>query len=107
MRFKVALVIMRVHKILKKKMYNFYNSNFHVLIEIHSQEEIIFKQQICNILQFTGKVMMSYSSNWFMLLLLCTSTPLVLGCDRFDHGSKQVKRKLVDLVMEDYDILLC
>ena len=47
---------------------------------------------------------MSYSSNWITLLLLCTSAPLVLCCDRFDHGSRQVKRDLVNLVTEDYDI---
>ena len=51
--------------------------------------------------------MTSYSINWFTLLLLCTSAPLVLCCDRFDHGSRQVKRELVDLVMEDYDVSLC
>ena len=56
---------------------------------------------------FAGKVMMSYSSNWFTLLLLCTSAPLVLCCDRFDNGSRQVKRDQVDLVTEDYDVSLC
>ena len=56
---------------------------------------------------FAGKVMTSYSSNWFTLLLLCTSAPLVLCCDRFDHGSRQEKCELVDLVMEDYDVSLC
>ena len=40
----------------------------------------------------------SFSSNWFTLLLLCTSAPLVLYCDRFDRGSRQVKRKPVDMV---------
>ena len=45
-------------------------------------------------------------SNWFTLLLLCTSAPLVLYCDRFDRGSRQVKRELVDLLMEDYDVSL-
>ena len=44
------------------------------------------------------------SSNWFTLLLLCTSAPLVLYCDRFDRGSRQVKREPVDLLMEDYDV---
>ena len=48
----------------------------------------------------------SFSSNWFTLLLLCTSAPLVLYCDRFDRGSRQVKRELVDLLMEDYDVSL-
>ena len=57
--------------------------------------------------QFAGKGMTSYSSNWFMLLLLCSSTPLVLCCDQFDHGSRQVKRELVDLVTGDYDASLC
>ena len=41
-----------------------------------------------------------------MLLLLCTSTPLVLCCDRCDCGSRQIKRDLVDLVTVDYDITL-
>ena len=49
----------------------------------------------------------SFSSNWFTLLLLCTNAPLVLYCDRFDRGSRQVKREPVDLVMEDYDVSLC
>ena len=51
--------------------------------------------------------MMSYSSNWFMLLLLCTSAPLVLCCDQFDRGSRRVKREPVDLVSEDYGVSLC
>ena len=42
-----------------------------------------------------------------MLLLLCTSAPLVLCCDWFDHGSRWIKRDPVDLVIEDYDIPLC
>ena len=49
---------------------------------------------------FSNKVMTSCSSNGFMLLLLCTSALLVL-CYRFDHGSRQVKRELVDQVMEE------
>ena len=32
-------------------------------------------------------------SNWFTLLLLCTSAPLILCCDRFDRGSRQAKRE--------------
>ena len=35
-----------------------------------------------------------------------TSAPFVLCCDQFDHGSRHVKRELVDLVMEDYDVSL-
>ena len=46
-------------------------------------------------------------SNWFTLLLLYNSAPLVLCCDRFDHGSSQVKREPVELVTEDYDVSLC
>ena len=38
---------------------------------------------------FAGKVMTSYISNWFTLLLLCTSIPLVLCNDWFDRGSRQ------------------
>ena len=49
----------------------------------------------------------SFSSNWFTLLLLCTSAPLVLYCDRFDRGSRQVKREPVDMVTENYDVSLC
>ena len=48
----------------------------------------------------------SYSSNWIMLLLPFTSAPLVLRCDRFDCGSRQIKRDPVDLVKVDYDITL-
>ena len=48
----------------------------------------------------------SFSSNWFTLLLLCNSAPLVLYCDRFDRGSRQVKREPVDLLMDDYDVSL-
>ena len=44
---------------------------------------------------------------WFSLLLLCTSAPLVLCCDRFDRGSRQVKHEPVDLVTEDYNVSLC
>ena len=55
---------------------------------------------------FATEVITSYSSNWIKLLLLCTSAPLVLCCDRFDHGSRQVKRDPVGVVTEDYDITL-
>ena len=37
--------------------------------------------------------MMSCNSNCFTLLMLCTSAPLVLCCDRFSHGSSQVQRE--------------
>ena len=47
-----------------------------------------------------------YSSDWITLLLLYTSPPSVLCCDQFNHGSRQVKCDLVDLVSEDYDITL-
>ena len=50
---------------------------------------------------------MSYRvSNWITLLLLCIRTPLLLCYDRFDRGSRQVKRDPVDLVTEDFDITL-
>ena len=52
-------------------------------------------------LDLAGKVMTSFS-----LLLLSISAPLVLCCDRFDRGSRQVKRDPVDLVTEDYDLSL-
>ena len=58
-------------------------------------------------MKFAGEVMMLYSSNWFMLFLLCTTVPLVLCGDRFDCGSKQVKPEPVDLAMEDYDVSFC
>ena len=48
----------------------------------------------------------SFSSNWFTVLLQCTSAPVVLYCDRFDRGSKQVKREPVDPLMEDCDVSL-
>ena len=41
-----------------------------------------------------------------MLLLLSTSALLVLCCDRFDSGSRQVKCDPVDLVKENYDITI-
>ena len=53
-----------------------------------------------------GEVMMTYSSNWFTPLLLCTSASLVSCCNQFDRGSRQVKHEPVDLVMEDYDVSL-
>ena len=42
-------------------------------------------------------------STWITLLLLFTSAPLVLCCDRFDRGSRQVQHDLVDIVMEYHD----
>ena len=53
---------------------------------------------------FASMAIRSYSSNW--TVLLCTSAPLGLSCDRFDHGSRQVERDPLDLVMEDYNITL-
>ena len=50
---------------------------------------------------------MSCYSNWFTLLLLCTSAPLVWCCDRFDCGSSQVKREPLHLVTKDYGASLC
>ena len=41
--------------------------------------------------------MTPYISNWFMLLLLCISAPLVLCCDQFSCGSRQVQCEPVDL----------
>ena len=61
----------------------------------------------CQFCIFAGKVMISYSSNWFTLLLLCISGLLVLCGGQFDHGSRQVKREPVDPAMEDYDVSLC
>ena len=52
-------------------------------------------------------MMTSYSSNWLTVLLLCTSAALVLCYDRFDRGSRQVKREPVDLATEDYDVSFC
>ena len=51
--------------------------------------------------------MMSYSSNWFTLLLLFTSALLVLCCDPFNRGSIKVKHEPVNLVIEDYIVSLC
>ena len=56
---------------------------------------------------YVGKVITSYSSNWFTLLLLCTIAPLDLCGDQFDHGSRQVKREPADLATEDHDESLC
>ena len=53
-----------------------------------------------------GKMMMSYSSNWFTLLLLYTSAPLVLCDDWFDLSSRQVKCEPVNVATEDYDVSL-
>ena len=55
---------------------------------------------------FASVVITSYSNTWIMLLLLCTSGLLVLCCDRFNHGSRGVKRDSLDLVMEDHDIMI-
>ena len=55
---------------------------------------------------FASELITSYSSNWIRLLLLCTIAPLVLCCDRFDRGSRQVKRDPVDLVTVDYAVTL-
>ena len=48
----------------------------------------------------------SYSSNWITLLLACTSILLVLCCDWFNHGPRQEKHDLVDLVIVDYNATL-
>ena len=61
----------------------------------------------CACMKFASEVMMSYSSNWFTLLMLCPTVPLVSCGDRFDCGSRQVKPQPVDLAMEDYDVSLC
>ena len=55
-----------------------------------------------NVVLFTDKVITSFSSNWFTLLLICTSASLVLCCDWFNCGSREVKRESVDLATEDY-----
>ena len=57
---------------------------------------------------FASKVITSsYSSNWIMLLLLPIRAPLIMCCDWFDRGSRQVKHDLVDLVTEDlYDDII-
>ena len=60
-----------------------------------------------SVLLFASKVIKSHSSNCIAQLLLCTSASLVMCCDRFDLGSRQVKCDSVDLVTEDYDITLC
>ena len=40
-------------------------------------------------------------------MFLCTSASLVLCCDQFDRGSRQVMCEPVDLVTVDYDVSLC
>ena len=57
------------------------------------------------VLEFPSKVMTSYSSNWFTLLSLCTSTLLVLRCDRswFKTGKVWTGRPGT----EDNDVSLC
>ena len=59
-----------------------------------------------NLFEEFANVVMSYNSNWITLLLLYISAPLVLCCDRLNCGLRQVKRDLVDLVIEDYDLTL-
>ena len=49
---------------------------------------------------------MLYSKNRIMLLLLCTSAPMVLYCNWFGRGSRQAKRDPVDLVTVGYEITL-
>ena len=56
---------------------------------------------------FAGKLMKSYISYWFKLLLLCIDGPLVLCSYRFDRSSRQVKCEPVDLAKEEYDLLIC
>ena len=53
------------------------------------------------------KVITSYSYIFITLLLLCTLAPLAFCCDCFNHGSRQAKHDLVDLVMVDHDVTLC
>ena len=55
---------------------------------------------------FSSVVITSNSKNGITLLLLCTSAPSVLCCDRFGRGSRQVKCDPVDLVTDDNDITL-
>ena len=50
--------------------------------------------------------MTPYSSKLFTLVLLCASGPLVLRGERFDRGSGQLKRELVYLTMNNYDVSL-
>ena len=70
----------------------------------HSYNSSIMLQHCCLLQvvysEFTGKVMSPYSSNWFMILLLCTSAPLDLCGDRLKHEQ-------VDLVTDVYDVSLC
>ena len=47
-----------------------------------------------------------HTSSWITLLLLCNGAPLVLCCEGFNHGSRQVKHDPVNLVTVDYDITL-
>ena len=56
---------------------------------------------LCERTQFASKVITSYSSNWIMLLLLCTRAQLILCCDRFVRGSRLAKRDPEDLVTVD------
>ena len=57
-------------------------------------------------LPFASEVIRSYNSNWITLLLLYTSAPLVLCCDRLNCGSRQVMHDPVYLVTVDYCITL-
>ena len=58
---------------------------------------------------FADRIMTSYSTNWFTLLLLCTSTPLIFCSDQFDRGSRQVKREPFDLatLLANFTISTC
>ena len=56
---------------------------------------------ISYMLQFAGVVIMSYSSNWFTSMLLCTSAPYRFCVfDLFHLGSRQ--HDPVSLAMEEY-----
>ena len=71
---------------------------------LHTSSPSGFNLRKCLHAQFAGKVMTSYNSNWFtLLLLICTFAPLVLCCDRFGRGSRQVKREPV----VEVDVSLC
>ena len=59
------------------------------------------------LLQFSNLLITSYSSNWIIVSLPCTSVSLDLHCDRFDHDLRQLMIcDPVDLVVEDDGITL-
>ena len=56
--------------------------------------------------EFASVVLALCSSDWITSLLLYANAQLVLCCDRFHRGPMQARNDPVDLVTDDYGIIL-